>query len=181
MTQLPPELQVVFDQSQEPEAVFSGVLPPLCEVLECDRCFLMLRNPSTRIGKVAYCWRRKPEVPDMTDYQWRQEDEWEKEDPLFAAALQGKPSVYVEDVETADATVLNRDFERQYFGHRALVHAHLRQDGQLWGILQPCIFGQPRAWSERDRAIISVLEEKLAPLAKEYVLKTKGEGQRDEG
>ncbi|MBD2459541.1 GAF domain-containing protein [Oscillatoria sp. FACHB-1407] len=177
MSQLPSALQVVFDQHHKPDAIFSALLPPLCEVLQCDRCFLMLRNPSTRIGKVAYCWRRKPDVPDMTEYQWRQEDEWEKEDPLFAAALNGKPSVYVEDVETADATVLNREFERKYFGHRALIHAHLRQDEQLWGILQPAVFGEPRVWSEGDRAVIAALEDKLAPLAKTYVL----EGIKDEG
>lgn len=171
MTHLPPVLQAVFDQHQDPDAVFSALLPPLCEVLQCDRCFLMLRNPSTRIGKVAYCWRRNPNVPDMTEYQWKQEEDWEKEDPLFAAALRGDRSVYVEDVETAPPTVLNREFERQNFGHRALVHAHLLQDGQLWGILQPAVFGQPRVWSEGDRAIITELEEKLAPLAQEYVLK----------
>ena len=170
MTQLPAVLQTVFEQHHEPDAVFSALLPPLCEVLQCDRCFLMLRNPSTRIGKVAYCWRRNPNVPDMMEYQWKQEEAWEKEDPLFAAALNGKPSVYVEDVETAGSDVLNREFEQENFGHRALIHAHLRQEGQLWGILQPCVFGQPRIWSERDRTLITELEAKLAPLAREFVL-----------
>ena len=170
---LPSVLQEVFDIHHDPDAIFSALLPPLCEVLKCDRCFLYLYNPPTNVGKVVYCHRRNPTVPDVTDSEWRVEPEWlPMTDPLFAAALRTAPSVYVEDVETASPDVVNSAFEHQYFGHRALVHAHLCQDGQMWGILQPAVFGQPRVWSERDRAIISQLEEKLAPLAVSYVRAT---------
>ena len=88
---------------------------------------------------------------------------------MFAAAVRTDPSVYVEDVETASPDVVNVNFERENFGHRALIHSHLCQDGQMWGVLQPCVFGQPRVWTEADRAIIAPLEEKLPAIVVAYV------------
>jgi len=88
---------------------------------------------------------------------------------MFAAALQAKPSIFVEDVETADQSTLNQQFERENFGHRALVHAHLCQHDQLWGILQPCVFEHPRAWSESDQNLIHYLVNRLTPFAIQYV------------
>lgn len=166
-------LKAVLDKislESEPDAVFSDLMPALCEVLQCDRCFLYLRSPHTRMGKVPYCWRRSPEYPEVFDADWKEEPEsLPDEDPLFAAALRAEPSIFVEDVETASPDVVNKDFERQNFGHRALIHAHLCQDSQLWGVLQPCVFGQPRVWTEEDRIVIAKVTEKIAPLAVAYV------------
>ncbi|AFZ32721.1 hypothetical protein Glo7428_4275 [Gloeocapsa sp. PCC 7428] len=168
--QLPEALENVFADNSEPDAIFNALLPALCNVLQTDRCFLYLRNPHNQKGKVAYCWRRSEEIPDVIDSEWSREPEsLAAEDPLFSAALQAKPSVYVEDVETANPEVVNLGFERKHFGHRALIHAHLCEDDLLWGILQPCIFGKPRVWSESDRAIITELEQRLTPLAITYV------------
>ncbi len=167
---LPNTIQSILDKNSEPDSIFTVILPELGRILQCDRCFLYLRNPQTKLGKVAYCWRRHPEIPEIINPEWKLEPELlPKEDPLFAAALRTDPSVYVEDVETANPEVVNKEFERQEFGHRALIHAHLCQDGKLWGILQPCIFGQKRVWSEFDRAIVTQLESKLTPLAVSYV------------
>ncbi|PLZ43943.1 hypothetical protein CBP21_09570, partial [Fischerella thermalis WC246] len=103
------------------------------------------RNPQTKLGKIVHWWRRNQQIAEITDTDWRLEPEsLPTEDPLFAAALRTDPSVYVEDVETASPEVINKEFEHQNFGHRALIHAHLCQDGQLWGILKPEIFGQKR-------------------------------------
>ncbi len=167
---LPEVLEKVLATESEPDAVFSALLPALGEVLQCDRCFLYLRNPETKIGKVPYCWRRSEQYPDVYDSDWKEEPEsLPNEDPLFAAALHTEPSIFVEDVETASPEVVNRDFEEKNFGHRALVHAHLCQDGLLWGILQPCVFGQPRVWTDFDRFVIAQIEKKLTPLAVAYV------------
>ncbi|MEW6493067.1 MAG: GAF domain-containing protein [Cyanobacteriota bacterium] len=167
---LPDVLEKILATDSEPDAVFSTLLPALVEVLQCDRCFLYLRNPHTKIGKIAYCWRRSPQYPDVTYSNWEAEPEsLPQEDPLFAAALRTEPSIFVEDVETASPEVVNRDFERENFGHRALIHSHLRQDGQLWGILQPCVFGQPRVWTDFDRFVITQVEKKITPLAITYV------------
>ncbi|MBW4564687.1 MAG: GAF domain-containing protein [Mojavia pulchra JT2-VF2] len=163
-------VQSILEKNSDPDAIFTAILPVVGEVLQCDRCFLYLRNPQTKFGQIGYCWRRNQDIPDMREPEWKLEPAWLPQvDPLFAAALQTAPSIYVEDVETASPEVLNKDFEREHFGHRALIHAHLCQDQQLWGILQPCVFGQQRTWSESDRTFITQLENKLAPLAVAYV------------
>ncbi|MCL1463962.1 GAF domain-containing protein [Argonema galeatum] len=170
---LPTVLEKILSDSSTPDAVFSALLPALGEVLKCDRIFLYLYNPQKQLGKVAYCWRRSPEYPDVTEFNWKKEPaSLPLEDPLFAAALRTEPSVFVEDVETASPKVVNKDFEQKNFGHRALVHAHLCQDGLLWGILQPCVFGQPRVWTEFDRFVIATITEKIAPLAVTYIKTT---------
>jgi GAF domain-containing protein len=170
MVSIPIVLEKILSGDSEPDAVFSALMPALGEVLQCDRCFLYLRDPQTHLGKVAYCWRRSPEYPDVTDSDWKEEPKsLMLEDPLWAAAMRTEPSIFVEDVETANPNVVNKAFEQKTFGHRALVHAHLCCDGQLWGILQPCVFGQPRVWTEEDHFIIATVTEKIAPLAVSYV------------
>lgn len=167
---LPAILEQILTTDRDPDVVFSALLPALGDVLQCHRCFLYLRNPQTKMGKIDYCWLRSDRYPDVTDSDWKAEPEsLPDEDPLFAAALGTKPSIFVEDVETANPEVVNRDFERKSFGHRALIHAHLCQDGLLWGILQPCLFEQPRVWTEFDRFMITQVEKQITPLAITYV------------
>ncbi|RCJ21930.1 histidine kinase [Nostoc minutum NIES-26] len=167
---LPTTIQSILDSYSELDSIFAAILPALGEVLECDRCFLYLRNPQTQLGKVAFCWRRNQQIPIIIDSDWKLEPvSLPEEDPLFAAALRTDPSVYVEDVETASPEIVNKEFERRNFGHRALIHAHLCENGQLWGILQPCVFGQKRVWSEFDRTVVTQLESQLTPLAIAYV------------
>ncbi|WP_346290222.1 GAF domain-containing protein [Sphaerothrix gracilis] len=167
----PPQLESLLDSQQEPKELFPELLPVLGNLLACDRCFLYLRHPVSRLGQVPFCWRRSADIPDVTDNEWKAEDpaQLEQQDPLFAAALQGDTSIFVADVETADPSVLNLEFERQHFGHRALVHAHLTADNQLWGILQPCNFERPRPWQELDKAVIVRTVQKITPLAVKYV------------
>ncbi|MBE9210795.1 GAF domain-containing protein [Nostoc sp. LEGE 06077] len=170
---LPKAVQDILVTYSEPDHIFTAILPIIGEVLQCDRCFLYLRNPHTKMGKVGYCWRRNENIPDVREPEWKLElESLPQEDPLFAAALRTAPSIYVEDVEIASPEVLNKNYERENFGHRALIHAHLCQDNQLWGILQPCIFGQPRVWSDSDHAFISQMEDKLTPLVVAYVKKS---------
>ncbi|XQQ05804.1 MAG: GAF domain-containing protein [Leptolyngbya sp. IPPAS B-1204] len=164
---MPASLETLFSQHQAPEALFEALLPAICDILHTDRCFLEVRKPSERLYRV-FCWRRRPEFPDLTTDGWQREKLWEAEDPLYAAALRAEPSIYVEDVETAPPEVVNLDFERKNFGHRALVHAHICQDGVLYGILQPCMFGHPRVWSEFDRSVIEQVTERLRPFVVRY-------------
>lgn len=160
----------LIDLTQDSEKVFSSLMPNLVNLLNCDRCFLYLRNPETKFGKTPFCWCRSEEIPDVTNTQLKQEPATlSQQDPLFAAALRTEPSIFVEDVETASPNVVNRDFEEKNFGHRALIHAHLCQDGQLWGVLQPCVFGQPRRWSESDRTLIEQVIQIITPVAITYV------------
>ncbi|NEP16436.1 MAG: GAF domain-containing protein [Leptolyngbya sp. SIO4C1] len=167
----PTELEQLFHQAATPERLFAELMPTLGELLKCDRCFLYLRDPQTRYGRVTHCWRRSDTYPDVSDPDWQQEEpsELEAQDPLFAAALRAENSIFVEDVETADSDTLNLEFEQRVFGHRALVHAHITKDDQLWGILQPCVFERPRPWIMFDRSIIIHTTQKLVPFVREYV------------
>lgn len=163
MESLPNELETIFINGGEPEAIATATLPVLGDVLSCDRCFLQVRHPQQRLYRI-FCWRRCDQYPDLSTAGWQPESAWEQDDPMFAAALRTAPSIFINDIETADPAVLNADFERENFGHRALIHAHIAKDGELWGILQPCVFEHPRLWNERDRWIIEQVIEQLRPL-----------------
>jgi GAF domain-containing protein len=163
------QLQKILESADRAEDAFSRMLPALGEFLGCDRCFLYLRNPATAMGKVIHCWCRSPQIPKIVDLDWKMEPDTLKNDPLFVAALRTDPSVFVEDVETANPEVVNREFEHENFGHRALIHAHLCENQQLWGILQPSVFGQPKAWSQADQIAIEQVVAQLTPLAVTYV------------
>ncbi|WOD37555.1 GAF domain-containing protein [Nodosilinea sp. E11] len=150
--------------------VMEEVLAMLGQQLRCDRVFLYLRSPETHLGRVPFCWRKQRSVPLIYDPDWKPEaPSLATEDPMFAAALQAQPSIFVEDVERASPEVLNREFERETFGHRALVHAHLCSAQTLWGVLQACVFGVPRVWSQGDRQVIDQAVAWLTPLALAYV------------
>jgi len=164
------ELQTIFDRSDDLDEILPPLLSFLGKQLECDRCFVYLRNPATKMGKVPYCWRQHDDIPEVHDNDWKPEpDTLTDEDPMFAAALRAEPSIYVDDVEAASPEVLNREFEEREFGHRALIHAHLRREGQCWGVLQPCVFGRPHPWTESDRQLITTVEQKLTPIAINYI------------
>lgn len=156
--------------SQDLDAFFTKLVAELGESLQCDRCFLYLRHPATKLGRVPFCWVRSAEIPAVYDQQWKPEPEsLASEDPMFAAALRCAPSIFVEDVEAADPQVLNPQFEQENFGHRALVHGHLCHEGQLWGVLQPCVFGRPRVWADAERSAIAEAIAQITPAAIEYI------------
>lgn len=166
----PAQLFQQLDLNQPPDAIFEQALPLLGEALQCDRVFLYLRSPSRHVGRVPFCWRRHSDIPLVHDPDWKAEPRWlPRQDPMFAAALRAQPSLFIEDVERADPSVVNRNFERQTFGHRALIHAHLCSELMLWGILQACLFDRPRRWSQADRRLTRQAVRCLTPLARDYV------------
>ncbi|MDB9526693.1 GAF domain-containing protein [Oscillatoria sp. CS-180] len=159
-----------LSQTRQIEDIFIQILPLIGSQLACDRVFVYLRSPDAKVGRVPFCWRRHGDIPEVYDPDWKSEpSDLAQHDPMFAAALAAQPSIFVRDVETASADVLNRDFERKTFGHRALIHGHLCLERQLWGVLQPCVFGKPRQWSDCDRKLIEQAVGWLTPLAMEYV------------
>ena len=159
----------LFQTDAPPETTINQALAEAGAWLRADRCFLYVRDPAVGKGRIAFCWRKNDTIPNpIHDWQVDTTD-LPAEDPLIRAALADKPSVFVDDVETASADVLNRDFEHRTFGHRALIHVHITENGQLWGILQPCVFGQPRHWTDANRAFIQVILPKLLPVIKAYI------------
>lgn len=166
----PPSIAQVFTEAQTPEALFSALMPVLGESLDCDRCFLYLRDPQTRMGRVPFCWFRDASIPKVYDKQWKVEPETlPLEDPMFAAALRTDPSITVNDVETVSTGVLNRQFEQKSFGHRALIHAHLCHQNRLWGVLQPCVFNSPKNWSDEEQQLVEQVVRLITPHAIHYV------------
>lgn len=157
-------------QAKSPSEALGAVLPALGQQLSCDRIFIYLRHPDLNQGRVPFCWCDRADVPPIYDANWKEEPaSLADDDPMFAAALNTKPSIFIADVETASSDTLNREFEHITFGHRALVHAHLCQDQQLWGILQPEVFHHPRLWSSTDRYLIEQAVNLLTPVAVDYV------------
>jgi GAF domain-containing protein len=167
---LPISIAQIFAIAPTPEALFTALMPALGKSLDCDRCFLYLRDPQTEMGRVPFCWIRKASIPRVYDEEWRAEPKsLPLEDPMFAAALQTLPSITVNDVETARAEVLNRQFEQKSFGHRALIHAHLCYDKRLWGVLQPCVFNSPKDWSNEEQQLVEQVTSLITPHAIHYV------------
>ncbi|GAA4466253.1 hypothetical protein GCM10023189_48000 [Nibrella saemangeumensis] len=163
-------LEPLLNSDLSPGEKLSQIVGQLGEILRVDRCFLYVRDPAAGRGRIAFCWLRDTTIPDVFQPSWQDDTtDLPDEDPLFAAALAGKPSVYVDDVKMAEPDVLNRDFEDRTFGHSALVHAHIMEGETLWGILQPCMFGKPRHWTEQDRAFIEPLLPRLAPIIQSFV------------
>lgn len=168
----PPATQLLekMCQGRRTDEIFDQTLPALGRQLQCDRVFVYLRSPQYYVGRVPFCWQRHEAIPRVYDPDWKAEPRsLPYEDPMFAAALQAQPSLFIEDVETASPEAVNRDFEAQTFGHRALIHAHLCIERKLWGILQACIFDQPRCWNQSDHRLIERTVGWFSPLAMEHV------------
>ncbi|KUJ23900.1 uncharacterized protein LY89DRAFT_679182 [Mollisia scopiformis] len=193
MASLPPDLEAVFNEHpQDQEALLKAFMPVFCDHVRADRIFLQPRNPSTRVCKILR-WRRTDSIPwpaipgDIKEGQWFIEDNWENEDPLWRAALQLKPSIYVEDLEQAARDgILNLDFERNYMFHTALIHAHAHwpplqtsaslsiagspnvEDRWFYGSVQPAVFDGPRVWSPEIRDLVEKCLVRIAPVMKAY-------------
>ncbi|RSK34626.1 GAF domain-containing protein [Hymenobacter metallilatus] len=162
-------VQAALAQATSDEAGIAEVLRLVGEYLRADRCFLYVRDPALGRGRIAFSWRRTAAVSDPR-HDWQDDTtDLPRQDPLFRAALAARPSVYVQDVETAPPTVLNRAFEHETFGHRALIHAHITHNGQLWGILQPCVFGHPRTWTPTEQAAVESVLPELVPIIRRYM------------
>ncbi|MFD1143539.1 GAF domain-containing protein [Larkinella insperata] len=155
-----------------PDETLIQVVQTVGMALHADRCFLYVRQPDQGRGRTAFCWRKHEGIPDKNTIQpqWQPDTEQlPQQDPLIRAALAMKPSVFVDDVEKANPQVFNQQFERETFGHRALIHGHILRDNQLWGILQPCMFGQPRHWTEDEKTHFESILPRLQPVIAAYV------------
>ncbi|NUN63325.1 GAF domain-containing protein [Pseudanabaena biceps] len=168
---LPLSIVNVLDTSSKPDVLFTALLLEVGAYLDCDRCFLYLREPSTGLGKVTFCWVRNDNIPMINDEGWKLDSpSLSDRDPMFAAALRTEPSITIEDVETASPDILNKQFERENFGHRALIHAHICCEGQLWGVLQPSVFDRPRQWTQLEQAAIEQLVQAITRSVTSYVM-----------
>jgi GAF domain-containing protein len=166
---LPVSLETIFASMQEPDAIFAALMPALCEAWHCDRCFLYLRKPEANQGRITHCYRIDPKWADLTDADWMDEGNIAEIDPLMEIAFRTDEPIYIDDVETATPDVINLAFEQEFFKHRALIHVPIYHDGKLYAIVEPCVFDQPRQWTDADRAIVTALQNRLPPLVIQYL------------
>jgi GAF domain-containing protein len=166
---LPAELEQVFALKQ-PDALLTALMPALCQVWQCERCFLCLRDPATTLTRITHSYCARDDRENLIEADWVPEDDAILNDPLMILAFQTAEAVYVEDVETADATVVNLAYEQQVFKNRALIHAPIYVKGNLYGILEPCVFDQPRVWSEFDRWITVQMQQRLGKWVLRYLI-----------
>lgn len=170
--QLQQQIETILQQKPSVDAIFSELMAILCDVLSCDRCFLYIRDPETGQGKITHCYSVSPHYADLTGVSWIETADIADHDPLMAIAFQTSEAVFVNDIETAGTAIVNLTYEREQFGHRALIHAPIYAEGNLHAVLEPCVFEKPRTWSKHDRAIISMVQEKLSPLVMQYKQET---------
>lgn len=170
------ELLTLLDSGAEPDALLAALMPALGMALGCDRCVLFLRHPHSRRARALHRWQRKPEYAlGRDDDGWRREpDSLVEDDPMFAEALRSPAALFIEDVLTADESLVNGAYEVEHFGHRALVHAPIYHDGLMYGILEPCVMGRPRTWSQSARDTVALVQAGIGPAVAAYVAANSG-------
>jgi GAF domain-containing protein len=149
---------------------FRDEMAQLVRALDVDRCFLYLRDPRARHGRIVACAVRDGAGSDLTSSTVAAEPEdIATIDPLMGWAFRAPEAIFVDDIETAGPEVLDLTHARDGFGHRALVHAPLCDGGLLYGVLEPCVFGQPRTWRPEDRDEVADAQRRLGPAAAAFV------------
>jgi GAF domain-containing protein len=161
---LPSDIEAAFAHD-DATATFDALMPAYCSAVAADRCFLYLRDASTGRGGTVACWSEDGRWPDMRGEFVPEPADLFTLDPMMGIAARQPEALFIDDIETAGPEVLNLEFEQRDFGHRALIHAPVYADGELVGILEPCTFGEPHAWSAADRELTAAVQERLGPVA----------------
>ena len=165
------DLTALLEADRDPDELLGELMGVLGRTLDCDRCLLFLRHPATGLSRMTHGWTRRSEFEfPRDDRGWQPEPETlAADDPMFAEALRNPEALYIDDIETADPALVNVAYEREHFGHRALIHAPVFHDGAMYGILEPCVFGTPRAWRDQDREAVSYVQARVAAPVARYV------------
>ncbi|MEL6373312.1 MAG: GAF domain-containing protein [Pseudomonadota bacterium] len=170
MNTLPAPFEAIFARSTTPDAKLKALMPAIVRTMATDRCFIYMRDPVKR--RTAYThghtalqgwrhfgggsWGREPNPATLNE-------------PMLKKAFTDPTALFISDIETAPAHVLNKRLERAYFGHRALVHAPLYHRGRFYGILETAVRRKPRVWSAQDKQLIIALQPRVAALAARYL------------
>lgn len=174
---LPQQLKTIFDRenshskSNDISHLLDCLLKAMINLLQCDRCYLYIRDPELSIGQIVHCHRTCAEIPDVKDDRPHSESLYLLEkDPLFAAALQCEKNIYIDDL----TAISNKQsdiifFHNNYKGQKSLIQAHICSDGQLWGIMQFSQFQYYRPWTQFDRNLINNVLDSITPLISIYV------------
>src|SRR5262245_61755334 len=99
MTDLPSSITDAFALG-DPPAVLDALMPALCDALPADRCFVYVRDPSTRRGSVVASYSADPQWADKHRPWAVEADDLFTFDPLMGIASRTPVAVFIEDVET---------------------------------------------------------------------------------
>lgn len=165
------DIRAILESRATPDEKLTALMPAFARALNCERCVMFLRDPKTGRGRAVHRWTSKPE------FALRREDRgWEPmpttlldDDPMYAEAMVNPEALYIEDIETAGPALLNVAFEREHFGHRALVHAPVWHEGEMYGVLEPSSMTEPRVWSIADKALVAAVQKKFGPIVAAFV------------
>lgn len=160
-----PAIDAAFAAPGGAVAVFDAAMAALGQALRADRCFLYLRDASAGVGAVVACWSAQDRWPDLRGDPAPEPEDLAEQDPLMAWAYRSPNALFVDDIETAGAEVLNVGLERDGFGHRALIHAPIVVGERMLGILEPCVFEAPRTWTAADQVVVAAVQARLGPIA----------------
>lgn len=167
---LPDSIAALFQENQNPDAVFMALMSAVVDELRCDRCFLFIRDPQRQRTRITHGYSRESRWPTMVQSDWSQESpDLNANDPLTLSAYQSSEIHFIEDIETVPPGTLDINLERSVFRHRALVHAPIYYEGEFYGVLEPCVFETPRYWTEGNRTLIHRLQEVLGTWVVRYL------------
>jgi len=167
---LPDSITTILQDNQAPDAVFTALMPAVVDILQCDRCFLFIRDPQRQRTRITHGYSRASRWPTMVQSDWSQESpDLNANDPLTLSAYESPEAHFIEDIETAPPGTLDINLERSVFGHRALIHAPIYHDEEFYGVLEPCVFDAPRQWTEGDRTLIQGLQQVLGTWVFRYL------------
>ena len=167
---LPDPVAAVLQNDADPNAAFTALMPTIVETLQCDRCFLFIRDPQRQRTRITDGYSREARWPTMVQTGWsREPSNLNSKDPLTLSAYQSPEAKFIDDIATAPPGSLDIQLERSVFGHRALIHAPIYNDGEFYGILEPCVFDVPRRWTESDRDLIQNLQRVLGSWIVRYL------------
>ena len=168
---LPSPLDSIFANTEDLPLFFDNLMYGIADLLQCDRCYLYIRDPELLTYQIPHCYCTHPEIPNLACSHRDTESFYLAEaNPLFAAAIGGEPHIYIENVEQLFYSDRNCAFwQKNYKDQKALVQAHLFTGGKLWGIIQAAQYNHSRPWTKFDRSLISQIADRITPLVTVYV------------
>lgn len=102
-------IKSVFEsENQSPDYILNRVVEKVGEILNVDRVFLCVRDPTKQRCQTPFIWRRHESIPgDYFQGKWVDESSFVDDDPLYRAALSCEPSRYITDVSKTSSDILN--------------------------------------------------------------------------
>ncbi len=168
---IPRALAALLDDDADPDDVLGRFVEAYAKAIGADRCVLFLYRPERRLCCRTHAWHARPEwaLPRFASGWTPLPEDLADQDPMYALALVDPDAVYIDDIETADPTLVNAAHEREHFGHHSLIHAPLHDDGVLLGVLEPCTMAAPKVWTPLDKRITAWSQVHLLPVVKAYL------------